>query len=266
MTPGDNGASTPEDDDPSGYLYADGQARGAQSPSGGYGYPNSVSRVRTVGESAATASSRRRRPTARACRSSRGAYGQPNAHYQAPETLPGGAPPPAAPHPRARPPRPQHQGLLIGAIAVVAAVVIGIGIAMINGNTDDDKSDDQANSTPTQSQPGSPTPSGSKSAPSGELPKVDGADKSLQLVGGATGASDVSGARSADGSYIGGLNQAGASVTWTVNDIPKSGKYTVYVGYTVPRQGRQRHPHGQRHGFREARRPEELEARRRGRL
>ncbi|WP_276329144.1 CBM35 domain-containing protein, partial [Streptomyces tricolor] len=113
-------------------------------------------------------------------------------------------------------------------------VVIGIGIAMINGNTDDDKSDDQANSTPTQSQPGSPTPSGSKSAPSGELPKVDGADKSLQLVGGATGASDVSGARSADGSYIGGLNQAGASVTWTVNDIPKSGKYTVYVGYTVP--------------------------------
>ena len=40
MTPGDNGPSTPEDDDPFGYLYADGQARGAQPPSGGYGYPD----------------------------------------------------------------------------------------------------------------------------------------------------------------------------------------------------------------------------------
>ena len=52
MTPGDNGASTPEDEDPFGYLYADGQARGAQPPSGsgGYGYPNAVSRVRSVGE------------------------------------------------------------------------------------------------------------------------------------------------------------------------------------------------------------------------
>ncbi|MGV9754374.1 CBM35 domain-containing protein [Streptomyces tricolor] len=234
MTPGDNGASTPEDDDPFGYLYADGQARGAQPPSGGYGYPNSVSRVRTVGER----SYGQQPPQAaygQGVPQQQGAYGQPNAHYQAPETLPGGAPAarrPAPPAPGRR--GPNTKGLLIGAIAVVAAVVIGIGIAMINGNTDDDKSDDQANSTPTQSQPGSPTPSGSKSAPSGELPKVDGADKSLQLVGGATGASDVSGARSADGSYIGGLNQAGASVTWTVNDIPKSGKYTVYVGYTVP--------------------------------
>ncbi|CAM5722392.1 CBM6 domain-containing protein OS=Streptomyces violarus OX=67380 GN=FHS41_007850 PE=4 SV=1 [Streptomyces violarus] len=39
MTPGNNGASTPEDDDPFGYLYADGQANGAQPPSGGYGTP-----------------------------------------------------------------------------------------------------------------------------------------------------------------------------------------------------------------------------------
>ena len=38
MTSGNNGASTPEDDDPFGYLYADGQANGAQPPSGGGGY------------------------------------------------------------------------------------------------------------------------------------------------------------------------------------------------------------------------------------
>ena len=60
MTPGDNGASTPEDDDPFGYLYADGQANGAQPPSGGgYGYPNSVSR-RVTTEVARTPLPRRR--------------------------------------------------------------------------------------------------------------------------------------------------------------------------------------------------------------
>src|SRR3954470_20233668 len=53
MTSGNNGASAPEDDDPFGYLYADGQANGAQPPSGGgygYGYPNSVNRTRSVGQ------------------------------------------------------------------------------------------------------------------------------------------------------------------------------------------------------------------------
>lgn len=36
-----NGANKPEDDDPFGYLYEDGQAAGATPPGqgGGYGYP-----------------------------------------------------------------------------------------------------------------------------------------------------------------------------------------------------------------------------------
>src|SRR5690348_3618594 len=92
MTPGNSGASTPEDDDPFGYLYADGQANGAQPPSGGggYGYPGSVNRVRTVGE--------RQYGQPQAPGAAYGqvphqqAYGQPNAHYAAPETMPGGAP------------------------------------------------------------------------------------------------------------------------------------------------------------------------------
>lgn len=108
MTPGDNGASTPEDDDPFGYLYADGQARGAQPPSGGgYGYPNSVSRVRTVGERryGQQPGSHGQPPQGTYGQGvpQQGPYGQPNAHYQAPETLPGGAPRPAA---GARRPRP----------------------------------------------------------------------------------------------------------------------------------------------------------------
>ncbi|MBL1110227.1 carbohydrate-binding protein [Streptomyces sp. 5-8] len=246
MTPGDNGASTPEDDDPFGYLYADGQARGAQPPSGGYGYPNSVSRVRTVGERSygqpPQATYGQGVPQQGVAHGQgvpqQGAYGQPNAHYQAPETLPGGA---QAGH-RSAPPAgdtgrrgPNTKGLLIGAIAVVAAVVIGIGIAMINGNTDDDKPGNQADAGATQSQSHSqaPSPSGSGSAAPGELPKVDGGDAGLQLAGGAAGASDVTGARSADGKYVGGLNQAGASVTWTVKDIPEDGPYTLFVNYSA---------------------------------
>lgn len=59
MAPGNNsGSTTPEDDDPFGYLYADGQAAGATPPEGaggGYGYPNPRSsyranQIRTVGE------------------------------------------------------------------------------------------------------------------------------------------------------------------------------------------------------------------------
>ncbi|WKE71038.1 CBM35 domain-containing protein [Streptomyces sp. WP-1] len=225
MTPGDNGASTPEEDDPFGYLYADGQARGAQPPSGGYGYPNSVSRVRAVGE--------RQYGQQQPYVPQQGAYGQPNAHYQAPETLPGGAPPAAhapAPGPGRR--GPNTKGLLIGAIAVVAAVVIGIGVAMLNGSSDD-KSDNQAGTTPTHSRSTDPTPTSSSSA-GGALPKVDAADSSVQLAGGTAVATNVKGAKGAGGRYVAGLNQVGASVTWNVGDVQKAGSYRLYVRYAIP--------------------------------
>ncbi|MGW5369161.1 carbohydrate-binding protein [Streptomyces sp. NPDC004009] len=238
MTPGDNGASTPEDDDPFGYLYADGQARGAQPPTGGYGYPNSVSRVRAVGERQYAQPQAGYGQQQTAVPQQQGAYGQPNAHYQAPETLPGGAPSgrqPMAPAGGGGGRRgPNTKGLLIGAIAVVAAVVIGIGVAMINGNTGDDKSGNQADASPAQSQSGEPSPSNSASAPSGELPKTDAANAAVQLAGGATVASEVQGAQSSDGKYVTGLNQAGASITWSLDGIPEAGKYSVYIGYSVP--------------------------------
>ncbi|MEU9986239.1 CBM35 domain-containing protein [Streptomyces sp. NPDC048045] len=251
MTPGENGASTPEDDDPFGYLYADGQARGAQPPSGGYGYPNSVSRssrVRAVGErqygqqqapygqqqapyGQQQAAHGQSQPTVP---QQQGAYGRPNAHYQAPETLPGGAPTGRQPAPPTGGRRgPNTKGLLIGAIAVVAAVVIGIGVAVLNGD-DGKKNDNQADNTPTQSQSHEPSPSSSSSASSGELPKADAAtDSSVQLAGGATKASDVKGAKAAGGSYVAGFNSVGASVTWTV-DIQKAGSYRLYVDYSIP--------------------------------
>ncbi|MFJ7077878.1 CBM35 domain-containing protein [Streptomyces sp. NPDC098781] len=239
MTSGNNGASTPEDDDPFGYLYADGQANGAQPPSGGYGYPNSVNRVRAVGQRqygqpAPTAAYGQAPPQ------QQGTYGQPNAHYAAPETLPGGATTTQTSYSggtgsgSGRGRGPNTKGLLIGAIAVVAAVVIGIGVAMLGGSGDEDKKDDEAQSTPTQSQESTaPSPSNSNSqAAEDDLPTIDA--KALALAGGATTASDIKGAQADGGVYVTGFNAVGSSLTWTVNGIPKSGKYSVFLGYSVP--------------------------------
>ncbi|GHE34695.1 MULTISPECIES: CBM35 domain-containing protein [Streptomyces] len=254
MTPGNNGASTPEDDDPFGYLYADGQANGAQPPSGGYGYPNSVNRVRAVGQrqyggaqqpqqTGQYGSSGAPGQTAaygqvpqQQAYGTYGPPGQPNPHYAAPETVPGGQPPgrreQAGGNGGGRGRGPNTKGLLIGAIAVVAAVVIGIGIAMLGG--DDDKKDSAGgDTTPTASSSPTPSKSGEDgSGDSGKLPTTDA--KTLKLDGGATTASDVKGAKADGGSYVTNFNHEGAAVTWTVNGIAKSGKYTLYVGYGVP--------------------------------
>ena len=241
MAPGNNGASTtPEDDDPFGYLYADGQAAGATPPNGGgggYGYPNprdprsmrAANHVRTVGERQYGQQQVPPQQTAQ--------YNQPNAYYQAPETLPGG---PAQPGPPQAPGRggggrgrgPNTKALLIGAVAVVAAVVIGIGVAMLS-NGDDDKG--EAGNKPSggsQTVQPSETPSQSASADPVDLPKTDA--KALTLAGGTVIASDVDGAKAAGGEYVAGFNKVGASVTWTVNDIPKDGSYRLYVNYGVP--------------------------------
>ncbi|CAL9534455.1 hypothetical protein SUDANB105_04089 [Streptomyces sp. enrichment culture] len=234
MTPGNNGASTPEDDDPFGYLYADGQANGAQPPSGGYGYPNSVSRVRTVGE---RPYGQQHATYGQGVAPQQGAPGRPNAHYAAPETYPGSAATTQQPLPGAGGGGgrrgPNTKGLLIGAIAVVAAVVIGIGIAMVNSDGEDDSAGGDASPTPTVTESGEPTPSKSSSAASEEdLPATDA--KTVLLGGGASTASDIKGAKADGGFYVTGFNAVGASLTWNVNGIPETGKYTLYVGYGVP--------------------------------
>ncbi|WP_262061386.1 carbohydrate-binding protein [Streptomyces sp. STR69] len=244
MTPGNNGASTPEDDDPFGYLYADGQANGAQPPSGGggYGYPGSVNRVRAVGERqyggqpAAAPTAQYQQPYGQTVPQQQAYGAQPNAHYQAPEAF--GAPPTQPPpsydggRGGGRGRGPNTKGLLIGAIAVVAAVVIGISVAMMNGNGDT-KTGDQAGSTPSASQSASSSPSPSSSASdAAELPKIDA--KALLLGGGATTASDVDGAKAAGGVYVSGFNAVGATLTWNVSGITKSGSYRLYVNYGVP--------------------------------
>ncbi|MET8814012.1 carbohydrate-binding protein [Streptomyces sp. NPDC004549] len=227
MTPGDNGASTPEEDDPFGYLYADGQARGAQPPSGGYGYPNAVSRVRAVGERQYP----QQQTYGQQVPPQQAAYGQQTAQYPAPDAQQSSVPTGSRMQQNAGRRGPNTKGLLIGAIAVVAVVVIGISVAMFNGDSGDDAGG-AASPSPTQSKSTAPHPKTTASAPPGELPKADAADSSVQLAGGAAPASDVKGAEAAGGTYVGGLNQAGASATWSVS-VPEEGAYTFFMRYSV---------------------------------
>lgn len=248
MAPGNNGASTtPEDDDPFGYLYADGQAAGATPPNGGgggYGYPNprsSYNHVRAVGERQYGQQQPQYGQQQVPPQQQTAAYNQPNAYYQAPETLPGGpdqAGPPQSPSRgggRGSGGRgPNTRALLIGAVAVVAAVVIGIGVALLSDSSDDDKGGEAGGQPSGDSQSVQPSETASKPSKDDpvDLPKTDA--KTLRLDGGTATATDVKGAKAAGGVYVAGFNKPGASLTWNVSDIPKDASYSLHVTYSVP--------------------------------
>ncbi|MEU9763989.1 carbohydrate-binding protein [Streptomyces sp. NPDC047987] len=244
MTAGNNGANTPEDDDPFGYLYQDGQASGAQSPrQGGYGYPpvaqpgvprTSYNQVRAVGE----------RQYGQQVPPQQQPYGGSSAQYAAPETYPGGAP---AGHAPQQPGRvgpggpggsgkggPNTKGLLIGAVAVVLVVLVGIGAMLLtNQDGDKDRKKDEATSSqsPSDQVEESPQPKQTTAAEAPpELPKQDAA--TLKLGGTARLDNSTKGAKSVNGQYI-NLNEVGRSATWAV-DVPKAGPYTLFVTYGVP--------------------------------
>ncbi|WP_326694576.1 carbohydrate-binding protein [Streptomyces sp. NBC_01387] len=262
MTAGNNGASTPEDDDPFGYLYEDGQAAGAVPPpgGGGYGYPGptsggqpgvprtSYNQVRAVGE---RQYGQQQAPQQAYGQPQQGygqnpqygqppqqQYGQPAPQYAAPETYPGGPPPQRPPQNNGggRGGGPNHKGLLIGAVAVVAVVVIGIGAALVT-NGDDKNKDAKAGGTGSgQTSSESVAPSDKASPPpskAADLPKQDAA--TLKLDGGAITDKTVKGAQGPDGSYINGFNNVGASVTWQAN-VEKAGDYKLSVRYAIPAQ------------------------------
>ncbi|MFI5806508.1 carbohydrate-binding protein [Streptomyces sp. NPDC051561] len=269
MTAGNNGASTPEDDDPFGYLYEDGRAAGAQPPSsgGGYGYPGpssqrgvprtSYNQVRAVGErqygqqqgqpqgqhnggGQATQAFPQQQQQGYGGEQGQQQYGQPNAHYAAPETQ-GGAVPPrpyAGDQGRGGNGRgrgPNTRGLLIGAIAVVAAVVIGIGSALYFGKDKDDKGNQATGSSAGadggqgQTQEPSPTAEPDDEKPV-ELPKAQAG--ALTLAPGMTTDKTVKGAKSESGAYV-PLSQPNSSATWNVK-VPEAGAYTLSVDYGIP--------------------------------
>ncbi|MCZ7459514.1 carbohydrate-binding protein [Streptomyces sp. WMMC940] len=245
MTAGNNGASKPEDDDPFGYLYADGQQAGSSTPrQGGYGYPGpaaqpgvprtSYNQVRTVGE---------RQYGQQQAGQQYGQvphqpqYGQqPSPQYAAPETYPGGAPTRQVPMPSdgggGRSRGPNTRGLLIGAVAVVAVVVIGIGAALwtSGGDEKDDPRANPGNTAPADEVGPSDEPSKDSEEQPAELPKQDAA--TLRLGPPAALAKDIKGAKGADGAYV-MFNGPGGSASWSV-DIPSDGAYTLFITYSVP--------------------------------
>ncbi|MEU5211929.1 carbohydrate-binding protein [Streptomyces sp. NPDC020742] len=229
MTAGNNGADTPENDDPFGYLYRSEGGEGGAPGSAGDGAAarqpgvprTSYNQVRAVGQ---------RQYGQQAPQQV--TYGQQNAHYAAPETLPGGDRTRAMPSSgqgSGQEPR-RRNGLLIGAVAVVAVVCIGIGVAMLT-NSKGDNGATAGKQGPTAGDSVKPSDEPASKPKPGELPKQDAG--SLRLDGGATTAKDIPGARSAGGTYVAGMNTPGASATWSV-DVDTAGQYKLWVGYGVP--------------------------------
>ncbi|WP_431780986.1 carbohydrate-binding protein [Streptomyces chumphonensis] len=265
MTAGHNGTTPPEGDDPFGYLYR--QEGGAPGAAPQQGVPRtSYQQVRPVGE--------RRYGTPQGAPGGTGGYGYPpqnpqaapggtggygyppqaspeaaypNAHYAAPETQPGGR---AATRGAGRTGPAGHgggggqrrNGLLIAALAVVGAVLVGVGAAVAFSGDDNDKAG--ANSAADgDRQPGSDEPEPKDDDPKKDEDGEDGQDgeaelptedaSSLRLDNGPVVAGDIPGSRAEDGKYVAGLNKPGATVTWTT-EVPEAGTYRLYYGYTVP--------------------------------
>ncbi|MFE4828323.1 CBM35 domain-containing protein [Streptomyces sp. NPDC056672] len=268
MTAGNNGASTPEDDDPFGYLYEDGQAQGGnQRRQGGYGYPGpaaqpgvprtSYNQVRTVGErqygqpQVPPQQGHGQQPAygqqpqygqqpAYGQAGGQASYGQqPSAPYAAPETYPGADTTRHVPAQRGSGGGrggPNTRGLLIGAIAVVVVVVIGITAALLSSG--DDGQDDEAASSggpsvsASEDSGGKPSEGASEKPAEGiQLPKQDAA--TLKLGPPAALDTAIKGAEGTNGAYVAGFNAVGASVTWTA-DIEKAGAYALSVRYAIP--------------------------------
>ncbi|WP_165988282.1 hypothetical protein [Streptomyces sp. YIM 98790] len=249
MSAGNNGmGGAPEGDDPFGYLYrqdGDGQGPAPQAPP-------TYQQVRPVGERqyGQRAAGGMGAPPLSA---GHGGYPQqqsPDARYAAPEAVPGspygggrraeGLGPDGGEEP------PRRNGLLIGAIAVVTAVVLGVGAAILFSGDDsgNDPSADGGDTTGENEDPADDAGNQQGEAPAEEDPK-DGEEEeepiefpeaglgSLTLTGGAVLAGDVANARSADGTYVGGLNNTGATVAWTFDFEGDPGTYRMYVGYSV---------------------------------
>lgn len=240
MTAGHDG--TPENDDPFAYLYRSeggeqpdpaggqpaapyqqgygqpGQPRtshhqvqrvGERRPQGGYGYPQQPPPQQAQYGGAATTQQ----------------YQQPQA-YDTPPPPPGGGRRGGGRQADA----PNRKGLLIAAVAVVAAVAVGIAFAMTNGSGDKDNKAGGSTTTSapaTQSTP-SQTPSPSATPKDFASGKVDAS--TLTLTGGAAKSNQWPGADAAGGTYVDNMGTPGASALWTVT-VPADGDYTFFISY-----------------------------------
>ncbi|WP_059006189.1 hypothetical protein [Streptomyces specialis] len=240
MSAGNSGGGTPdESDDPFGYLYRPEGDQPQTQPQQTL-RQSSYNHVRPVGERTFGGQQGYRQPH----QPPRQAPPHPDARYAAPETQPGGVPPYGGPHDRRRPPEPDQRrnGLLIGAIAVVLAVVLGVGAAILFSDDEGAQADDGDPSTaPTGNvggEPGGdeptdpPTDGGEEPA---ELPVAD--ITQLQLANSAAIESTFANARSESGSYIAVQGRPNATISWTFDLQGDPGQYYFYVGYSTVTDG-----------------------------
>lgn len=248
MTAGNNGTPDPGSDDPFAYLYrqegADPGQTAATNPSAQPGVPRtSYNQVRAVGERRPAPPQQQAPYGQQPQQAPQPAYGYPPSQY-ATQQLPyddqqgghrggghgGGSG-------RGQGGGPNSRGLLIGAIAVVAAVSIGIGVAMANGSDGDAATGSTASPSVSAGTSGgsdsSSDPSASSSASSSTNLSTPVDASTLTLAGGAAVASDVPGADAAGGKYVAGMETVGASATWSFTS-PQKGRYSLHVSYSVP--------------------------------
>ncbi|MDG9706391.1 hypothetical protein [Streptomyces sp. DH37] len=250
MTAGNNGSGTPENDDPFAYLY---RSEGGTGGGGGAaatqpGVPRtSYNHVRAVGER--RYGGQQAQQQAPPQQHQQQAH-QPNAYYAAPETVPGGRAAArreaAAAGPAGRGRGRNHNGLLVGALAVVAAVVLGVGAAIAFSDGDDANAGQtggtQAAAAGADGNTGEDGTDGGDGGDKDKNADKDGKTPavlpsedatSLRLEGEATTDTAIQGARSKSGAYATGFNKPGASASWLF-EVPEDGKYTLFVGYGVP--------------------------------
>ncbi|QMU67462.1 carbohydrate-binding protein [Streptacidiphilus sp. P02-A3a] len=221
MTAEDNGV--PEDDDPFAYLYRGQEGEDARNAAQQPGAPRtSYQQATQVG---------------------RMQYGQPRQQpggQQAPQyqqQYQQQAPPQqqTSPLPPTGGGRAQSRsggssrGVTYGAVGVVLAVVIGIGVALLNSGGDKSPVASPSNSPVTSASTdpsASSTPSASAPAALPGATNVSG----MTLGGGAVPTNNHTGAASTDGKFV-PLTASGMSITWSNVSVPTAGSYTFWVHY-----------------------------------
>jgi hypothetical protein len=258
MTAGHDG--TPENDDPFGYLYRSegaeqqpepdvlpprtprtsynsvqrvGERRPPQQPQqGGYGYPQQGQQPggNGYGYPQQGQPQQTQQQQQYGYDQTQQQYGAPTQQYGAPPQQPSYEPPSGGHRGNQNgSDAPSRKGLLIGAVAVVAAVAIGIAFAMTNSSGSKKQADGKQTTAPAASSGTAPStqPSTSASAPAPfTSQKVDAS--TLALAGGAQQSTQWPG--SAASTYVDHMNAVGASAAWTVT-VPKDGPYTLFLSY-----------------------------------
>ncbi|WP_326597536.1 hypothetical protein [Streptomyces sp. NBC_01803] len=234
MSAGNSGRGTPDEpDDPFAYLY---RPEGDAPPPQQTLRQPSYNQVRPVGERTFGGQQGYRQQQAPA---------RPDARYAAPETQVGGRPPNGGgPHDRRRAPGPDQRrnGLLIGAIAVVLAVVLGVGAAILfSGGEENQGANDGESSAPTgnaDDEQDGDDPTDPPADEETEAPDLPVADLTrLQFGNGAALESTFQNARSDTGAYIAVQGRPNATITWTFDFEGEPGQYYLYTGYSTITDG-----------------------------